>query len=80
MPPINWLDYHEVPDVNAEIAKMFLQCLLYANIFFAEKYFDNWDPKIHSPCNCLKGFNVASLIDEYGTNQHYPLAMFRNGI
>ena len=47
---------------------------------FAEKYFERWDPKIHGPCNYLQIFNVTALIDKCGNNNHYPLAMFRNGI
>ena len=50
------------------------------NIFYAEKYFESWDPKIHGPCNYLQSFYVAALIQEYGNENHYPLAMFRNGI
>ena len=47
-------------------------------MFFVEKYFESWDPKIHGPCSHLQSFYVASLIDECGTNKNYPLAMFRN--
>ena len=47
---------------------------------FDEKDFESWDPKIHGHHNYLQNFYVASLIDECGTNKHYPLAMFRNGI
>ena len=50
------------------------------NLLFVKKYFDSWDPKIHCPRNYLLIFYVAALIDEYGTNNHYPLAMFQNGI
>ena len=49
-------------------------------IFFVEKYFESWDPKIHGPRNYLQSFYVAALIEECGTKNHYPLAMFRNGI
>ena len=44
--------------------------------FFVEKYFDSWDPKIHGPRNYLQIFYVAALIEEFGTTNHYPLAMF----
>ena len=47
---------------------------------FVGKYINTWDPQIHSPCNYLQIFYVAALIDECGTNNHYPLEMFRNGI
>ena len=48
--------------------------------FYVEKYFESWDPKIHGPRDYLQSFYVAALIDECGTNNHYPLAMFQNGI
>ena len=48
--------------------------------FSVEKYFEIWDPKIHGPRNYLQSFSVVDLIDECGTNNHYPLAMFINGI
>ena len=45
-----------------------------------EKDFDIWDPKIHGPRNYLQSFYVAALIEECGTEKHYPLANFQNGI
>ena len=48
--------------------------------FFVEKDFESEDPKIHGPLNYLQSFYVADLIDECGTNKHYPLSMFINGI
>ena len=48
--------------------------------FFVEKDFESWDTKIHIPRNYLQSFYVAALIDKYGTNNHYPLEMFRNNI
>ena len=48
--------------------------------FFVDKDFEGWDPKIHGPRNYLQSFYVAALIDECGTNKHYQLAIFRNGI
>ena len=47
---------------------------------FVEKYFENWDPKIHGPRNYLQSFYVATLIAKWGTEKHDPLAMFRNGV
>ena len=49
------------------------------NIFF-NKDFDSQDSKIHVPRSYLKNNYVAPLIDECGTNNHYALKMFRNGI
>ena len=49
-------------------------------IFFAEKDFEGWDPKILGPRNCLQGFYVAYLIEECGTYKHYTLAMFQKFI
>ena len=49
-------------------------------IVFAEKDFDSWDLKIHTPRNYLQSFYVNSLIDKCGTTKNYPLAMFQNGI
>ena len=50
------------------------------SIFFVEKYFESWDPKFYGPRNYLQIFYVAALIEECGIDNHYPLAMFRNGI
>ena len=47
---------------------------------FVEKDLNSWDPKILGPCNYLQSFNVAALIKECGTENHYPLLMFQNGI
>ena len=44
---------------------------------FVKKYFNSWDPKTHVLCNYLQIFNVAALIDKYGTTNHYPLALFQ---
>ena len=49
-------------------------------MFFVEKDFESWDPKIHGPHNYLKIFYVAAIIEEFGNEKHYPLAMFLNGI
>ena len=47
---------------------------------FAMKDFKSWDPKIHGPCTYLQSFYVDTPIEECGTEKHYPLAMFWNGI
>ena len=80
MLPINWLDYHEFPDVNVDIAQNFYNAYCMPKYFFVEKDFDSWDPKIHDPPTYLQSFYVAALIDECGTTKHYPLAMFRSSI
>ena len=49
-------------------------------LFWSEKDLDSWDPKIHGPCNYLRSFYVAALIDECGNTNHYPIIMFQNGI
>ena len=45
-------------------------------IVFVENDFDSWDPKIHDYHNYFQSFYVAAIIEECGTNKHYPLAMF----
>ena len=47
---------------------------------FVDKYFERWDAKIHGSRNYLQSFYVAALIEEIGNKNHYPLAMFQNGI
>ena len=47
---------------------------------FVEKYFESWEPKIHGPRSYIQGFYVATLIDKYGTTQHYQLEMYQNVI
>ena len=76
MLPIYWLNHHEVLYVNVDILKMFYYANCTPKSFFVGKYFDSWDPKIHGPRNYLQSFNVALLIDKYGTTKHYPLTMF----
>ena len=78
--PINWLNHREVPDVNVEIMQNLYNAYRTPKLFFVEKYFDSWDPKIHGPGNYLQIFYVAALIGKCGTTKHYPLAMFPNGI
>ena len=63
-----------------EITQNFYNAYCTQKYFFAEKYFESWDHKIHVPCNCLHSLYVAALIEECGTEKHYPLAMFQNGI
>ena len=79
MLPKTWLEYLQYEEVDVDITEN----LYNANctpVFFAEKYFEIWDPKIHGPRNYLQSFYVAALIEERGTEKHYPLAMFQNGI
>ena len=80
MTPINWLGYLEVPDVNVDIGKNFYHAYCAPKNVFVEKDLNSWDPKILGPCNYLQSFNVAALIKECGTENHYPLLMFQNGI
>ena len=80
MIPINWLNYHKVPDVNVEIAQFFNNANCTPKSVFVEKDSNGWDPKIHGPRNYIQIFYVAAPIDECRTNNHYPLAMFQNGI
>ena len=49
-------------------------------IGFKGERFESWDPKIHGTRNYLQSFYVDAIIDKCGTNKHYTLAMFRNGI
>ena len=76
MLPINWLEYQEFAGVNVEITQNFYNAYSTQKYFFVEKYFEGWDPKIQGPCNYLQIFYVAALIKEFGTEKHYPLAMF----
>ena len=80
MIPINWLEYQGYADVILEITQNFYNAYRTPKLFFVEKYFDSWDPKIHGPRNYLQIFYVAALIDKFRTTKDYPLAMFRNGI
>ena len=49
MLPINWLNNHEFPDVNVDIAQMFYNTYCTPKSFLAKKDFDSWDLKIHGP-------------------------------
>ena len=80
MLPINWLNHREVPDVNVDIMQNFYNAYSTPKSFFVDKYFDSWYSNIHGLRNYLHSFYVGSFIDKYGTTQHYPLAMFQNGI
>ena len=64
MLPINWLNHCEVPDVNVETLQNFYNAYCTPKSFFAENYFNSWDPKIHGPCYNLHSFYVADLIDK----------------
>ena len=79
MLPIHWLNYHEVSDANVDITQNWYNAYCTQKCVFAEKDFDIWDPKNHGPRNYLQIFYVATLNDKYGTNNHYPLALFQNG-
>ena len=79
MRPINWLNHRKVPYVNVEIVINFYNAYCTPKYIFFEKYFDSWDPKIHSPRNYLQGFYVATIIVKWGTENKYPLVMFQNG-
>ena len=58
---INWLNYHEVPDVDVWIAQNFYNAYCTPKSLFVEKHFDSWDPKIHVPRNYLWSFYVAAF-------------------
>ena len=75
-----WLEYLQYKEVEVDITENLYNANCTPKSFFVEKYFESWDPKIHGPRNYLQSFYVAPLIEKYGTNKHYPLAMFRNGI
>ena len=58
------------------LGRIFIIPTVCHNIFFVEKDFNNWDVQIHCPRNYLQIFYVAALIEEYGTNNNYPLVIF----
>ena len=76
MLPNNWLNSREVPDVIVDIFLIFYNGYYMPKFFFAEKYFESWYLKIHSPCNYLQIFNEAAIIDKCGTTKHYPPTFF----
>ena len=78
--PKTWLEYLQYEEVDVEISENLYNANCTPKYFLVEKYFDSWDPKIYGPRNYLHGFYVAALIDKCGTNNHYTLVMFRNGI
>ena len=80
MLPKTWLEYLQYEEVDVEITENLYNANCTPTSFFVEKDFESWDPKIHGPCNYIQGFYVAAIIDKCSTNNHYPLAMFRNGI
>ena len=75
-----WLEYQQYQDVRVEITQNLYNAYCMLKYIYVEKYFESWDPKIHSPRNYLQSFYVDALIDECGNDKHYPLAMFQNGI
>ena len=80
MLPKTCLKYLQYKEVDVDITENLYNANCKPKPFFIEKYFESWYPKIHGPCHCLQSFYVAALIDECGTNNHYPLAMFRNSV
>ena len=80
MLPKTWLEYQQYEDVHVAITQNLYNAYCTPKYFFDEKDFESWDPKIHGHCNHIQSFYVATLIKECGTEKHYPLAMFRNGI
>ena len=78
MLPKTWLEYQQYANVHVDITQNFYNAYCTQKYCFVEKYFESWDPKIHSPCNYLQSFYVADLVEECGTDKNYPLAMFRN--
>ena len=75
-----WFEYLQYEEVDADISENLYNANCTPTYCFVEKYFESWDPKIHSPCNHFQSFYVAAIIDKCGTNKHYPLAMFINGL
>ena len=80
MIPKTCLEYLQYGEVDVNITENLYNYNCTPKYCFVEKYFEIWDPKIHGPRNHLQSFYVAALIDECRTNNHYPLAMFINGI
>ena len=80
MLPNTCLKYQECEDIHVEITQIFYNANCTQKYIFVEKYFDGWDPKIHSPRNYLRSFYVDALIDKCDTKNNYPLTMFQNGI
>ena len=80
MLPKTWLEYLQYEEVDVEIPENLYNANCTPKYFFVDKYLESWDPKIHGPRNYLQSFYVAFIIDKCRTNNHYPLAVFRNGI
>ena len=78
--PKTWLEYQQYEDVHMAITQNLYNAYYMPKYFVVEKYFETWDPIIHSPCNYLQSFYEAARMEECGTEKHYPFAMFRNGI
>ena len=80
MLPKTWLEYLQYEEVDVEITENLYNANYTPIIYLFEKDIESWDPKIQGPRNYLQSFYVAALVDECGTNIHYPLAMFSNVI
>ena len=78
--PKTWLEYLQYEDVHVAITQNLYNAYCMPKYFYVEKDFESWYPKIHGPHNYLQSFYVAALIEKCGNENHYPLAMFRNGI
>ena len=76
MLPKTWLEYQQYADVHVDITQNFYNAYCTQKRVFVEKYFKSWDPKIHSPRNYLQIFYLDALIEECGTEKHYPLEFF----
>ena len=73
MLPKTSLKYQQYEDVHVEITQNLYNAYSMTKSFFVEKYFEIWDPQIHSPRTYIQIFYVAYLIEECGTKKHYPL-------
>ena len=56
MIPETWLEYRQYEDVHVAIKQNLYNVYCTPKSFYVEKYFENWDPKIHGPCNDLQSF------------------------
>ena len=54
--PKNWLEYLQYEEVDVEIKENVYNANCTPEYCFAEKYFEIWYPKIHSPHNYLQSF------------------------
>ena len=79
MLPKTWLEYLQCEEVDMEITVNLFNATRTPKYFFVEKDFESWNTQIHGPHNYLQNFYVGDIIDEYGTNEHYPLETIING-